>query len=103
MTPAENTSGELYVLWHARHLAVEEDGRIIHREPDGSLHLDEEEWRIIGIYSRRADAEKQKELSRFLPGFQDEPDCFEISPLVVDENAWEGGFFTEDPEGQQFD
>ncbi|MEU1275617.1 hypothetical protein [Streptomyces sp. NPDC005799] len=103
MTHEENSDSELYVLWHARHLAVEEEGRIIHRDPDGSLHLDEEEWRIIGIYARPADAEKQREVAKGLPGFRDEPDCFEISPVVVDEDLWREGFFTEFPAGRQHD
>lgn len=90
---------ETHVLWHVRHLAVEEDGRIIHHDADGSLHLDEEEWRILGIYSRRESAEAHLERARKLPGFCDEPDCFTISPLEIDEDLWTDGYFTERPDG----
>ncbi|MET8132969.1 hypothetical protein [Streptomyces sp. NPDC005251] len=99
MTHEQHSEGEFHLLWHARHLAVEEDGRIIHQDPDGSMHLDEEEWRVIGIYTTTAAAETQREASKDLPGFRREPDCFEISPLVLDEDLWTDGFVTEYPDG----
>ncbi|MFE0627577.1 hypothetical protein ACFW3D_11435 [Streptomyces sp. NPDC058864] len=99
MTDEHGPDGDLYVLWHARHLAVEQDERVIHLDADGTIHLDEEEWRIIGIYPDQAVAERQLEISRRLPGFQDEPDCFEIAPVTVDEDLWDQGFVTVCPEG----
>ncbi|MYX15558.1 hypothetical protein GTY67_19555 [Streptomyces sp. SID8374] len=92
---------EVFVLWHARHLVVDEDGRTTHRDPDGEMHVDEEEWRILGIFTDEAAAEARRGLSRELPGFRDEPDCFDISPLVLDEDMWTDGYFTEYPEGHQ--
>lgn len=77
---------EVFVLWHARHLVVEEGGRTIHRDLDGGMHLDEEEWRILGIYSDKGDAEAQLERSRHLQGFREERECFEIAPLALDED-----------------
>ncbi|WP_326791464.1 hypothetical protein OHA79_01985 [Streptomyces sp. NBC_00841] len=103
MKHEQHSEGEVHVLWHARHLAVEENGRIIHRDPDGIIHLDEEEWRIVGIYTTRSAAETQREASKDLRGFRCEPDCFEISPLVLDEDLWTDGFFTEYPDGLQQD
>ncbi|SEE57722.1 hypothetical protein SAMN05216489_07219 [Streptomyces sp. 3213] len=99
MTDEHEPDGDLYVLWHARHLAVEQDERVIHLDADGTIHLDEEEWRIIGIYPDQAVAERQREISRKLPGFRDEPDCFEIAPVTVDEDVWNEGFVTVYPEG----
>ncbi|WP_406003454.1 hypothetical protein [Streptomyces sp. NBC_00829] len=94
---------EVFILWHARHLILEEDGRTIHRDPDGEIHVDEEEWRIIGVYADRAAAEAQRETSMVLPGFRDEPVCFDISPLVIDQDEWVDGYFTEYPDGRQQD
>ncbi|MGW5093625.1 hypothetical protein ACWEQ1_00275 [Streptomyces nodosus] len=94
---------ELFVLWHARHLAVEEDGKAIHRDPDSSMHLDEEEWRILGICSDREMAEVWGQGAKQLPGFRDELDCFSISPLMLDEDLWTDGYFTEYPDGTQRD
>ncbi|MFE2540490.1 hypothetical protein [Actinacidiphila glaucinigra] len=103
MTDEHEPGSDLYALWHARHLAVEDDGRIIHLDADGTVHLDEEEWRIIGIYREQAAAEEQREISRKLPGFRDEPDCFEIVPVTVDEDLWNEGFVTVYPEGRRRD
>lgn len=103
MTHEKNSGGEVHVLWHARHLAMEENGLITHLDPDGAIHSDEEEWRIIGIYAAPADAEAQRESSRNLKGFRDESDCFEIAPLTLDEDLWNHGFFTEYPDGRQQD
>ncbi|WP_392958883.1 hypothetical protein [Streptomyces sp. LN245] len=103
MTLEQGTNGEVHVLWHARHLATEEDGRIIHQDPDGTVHLDEEEWRLVGVYTTEAAAETQREASKGLPGFRGEPGCFEISPLTLDEDLWTHGFVTEFPDGTHQD
>ncbi|MFD3409675.1 hypothetical protein [Streptomyces cyaneofuscatus] len=101
MTADRAAGDEVFVLWHARHLIVDEEGRTAHRDPDGEIHLDEEEWRILGIFTDEAAAEAQRGMSRKLPGFRDEPDCFDISPLVLDEDMWTDGYFTEYPRGHQ--
>ncbi|MFD5517444.1 hypothetical protein [Streptomyces sp. NPDC127066] len=103
MALEQHAKGVIPVLWHARHLAVEEDGRIVHRDPDGTLRLDEEKWRIIGLCTTEVSAEAQREASKDLPGFRDEPDCFEISSPTLDEDLWTEGFFTEFPDGMQRD
>ncbi|MEU8520515.1 hypothetical protein [Streptomyces sp. NBC_01216] len=103
MATGPDPSREVFVLWHARHLVFEEDGRTIHRDPDGGIHADEEEWRIVGVYADMAAAEVQREASILLPGFRDEPDCFEISPLLIDQDEWVDGYFTEYPDGRQQD
>ncbi|MFE9926490.1 hypothetical protein ACFYQA_34520 [Streptomyces sp. NPDC005774] len=103
MMTEHHSQPEVFVLWHARHLAVEEDGEAIHRDLDGGIHLDEEEWRILGIYSDREMAGVRGQDAKQLPGFRDEPDCFCISPLMLDEDLWTDGYFTEYPEGIQED
>ncbi|MGW4648360.1 hypothetical protein [Kitasatospora sp. NPDC004289] len=87
-------SREVYELWHLRHLAVEADGTVIHRDPDGYVHQDEDEWRLLGIYSSEAAAEARIAQARLLPGFRDEPDCFEVIPADVDHDTWTDGYFT---------
>ena len=90
---------ELYGLWHARHLVVEPDGGVIHRDPDGSLHLDEEEWRLLGVFSTEEAAKSQRERARELPGFRDEADCFDIAVLGLDHDLWTDGYVTAGPDG----
>ncbi|MER7756214.1 hypothetical protein [Kitasatospora sp. NPDC097643] len=85
---------QLYLLWHARHLVVEDDGSTRHRDPDGELHLDEEEWRLLGVFHDEATAAAHLATARTLPGFRDEPDCFRISPLLPDEDHWTEGYIT---------
>ncbi|MEV8100427.1 hypothetical protein [Kitasatospora sp. NPDC085879] len=89
-----------YLLWHARHLIEEDDGRIIHRDSDGSLHSDEEEWRLLGIYSTEQAAEAQLARARQLSGFSGEPDCFEIVPVELNQEMWLDGYFTYGPDGE---
>ncbi|AJF69538.1 hypothetical protein SVTN_04380 [Streptomyces vietnamensis] len=75
----------------------------MHRDPDGEMHLDEEEWRIVGVYADRAAAEARKEAVIRLPGFRDEPHCFDISPMVIDQDEWVDGYVTVYPDGRQQD
>ncbi|MFG3495040.1 hypothetical protein [Streptomyces sp. NPDC047928] len=103
MTADPRPGTELFVLWHARHLVREEDGRTIHRDADGAMHLDEEEWRILGVYTAKEAAQAQRDKASTLPGFRDEPECFDISPLVLDEDLWTDGYFTEYPDGSTQD
>lgn len=103
MTSEQPAPREVHVLWHARHLAMEDDGRIVHQDPDGSLHLDEEEWRILGVWTTEAAAEARRQASKGLPGFSGEPDCFDISSMTLDEDLWNHGYFTEWPDGTQED
>jgi hypothetical protein len=46
----------VYLLWHARHLVIEDDGSTVHTDPDGNPHLDEEEWRLLGVFRDEATA-----------------------------------------------
>lgn len=85
---------QVYLLWHARHLVLEEDGTTIHTDPDGTLYLDEEEWRVLGVFRDEATASAYLAVARELPGFRDEPDCFEIAPMLPDEDLWTNGYFT---------
>jgi hypothetical protein len=85
---------QVHLLWHARHLVLEDDGSTIHTDPDGSMHLDEEEWRLLGVFRDEATATAHLAAARELPGFRDEPDCFRISPMRPDEDQWTDGFVT---------
>ncbi|MFJ8042044.1 hypothetical protein ACIRBX_16235 [Kitasatospora sp. NPDC096147] len=92
--PEESADTTLYEVWHARHLAVEPDGTVIHHDPDGSLHTDQEEWRMLGLFSSEAAAEAWVTRARLLPGFREEPDCFVTHPVDPDQDSWTGGYFT---------
>jgi len=53
---------------------------------------DEDEVKVIGIYSSRREAETTIERYRGLPGFREYPDCFYIDEYEIDRNYWEEGF-----------
>ena len=101
MVDADPDEDLLYGLMHARHLAEEPDGSILHRDPDGSLHDDAQEWRLLGIFSSRAGAEARLAEARLLPGFDEDADCFEITVLGVDYDLWTGGYVTVPEGGEQ--
>jgi hypothetical protein len=67
----------VYPLWH---VYVRESG--------------EEEQKLIGIYSTRANAEAAIERLKDKPGFKDYPQCFEIFEHTLDRDGWTEGFFT---------
>ncbi|MEW2491313.1 hypothetical protein [Streptomyces sp. NPDC048411] len=103
MTSELEARENVFILWHARHLIEQEDGRTLHRDSDGEVRLDETEWRNLGVYPTESAAEAQEKVSMLLPGFRDEPDCFVITPMEVDTDDWIDGFFTEHADGRQED
>ncbi|MEU6969970.1 hypothetical protein AB0A71_19940 [Kitasatospora aureofaciens] len=76
---------QVYLLWHFRHLLVEEDGSTIHLDTEGNIYSDEEESRLLGFFRSEQDAVRCQEEARRLPGFREEPDCFAIYPQTLDD------------------
>jgi hypothetical protein len=83
-----------HVLWHIHHFEL--PAGISHREEDGQVvNLDENEDRkVIGVYSSKQLAGQAIERARLLDGFRDEPDCFIVAEYKVDEDKWTDGFVT---------
>ena len=46
----------------------------------------------LGVYSSDAAAQARIEPARTLPGFSDEPDCFQITLYTLDKDEWTEGF-----------
>jgi hypothetical protein len=44
------------------------------------------------IYLSRDRAEARISAARLLPGFRDEPDCFEVMKYVLDRDEWQEGY-----------
>jgi homoserine kinase type II len=55
---------------------------------------DDEDEKIIGIYSTKENAEKtiEKYKKKDLPGFKDYPDSFYIDEYELDKDHWTEGF-----------
>jgi hypothetical protein len=85
---------DVYLLWHISHALRDE------RCPqalggNGAPVCDEragDDAKLLGVYSSEATARTRIESARLLPGFRDEPDCFQISPYTIDKHEWPGGF-----------
>ena len=59
-----------------------------------ALGDDEEDVKVIGIYSTRQRADEAVERMHALPGFKDAPDGFCIDRYHLDEDQWTEGYVT---------
>lgn len=85
----------VYLLWHVHHFAPDESGVVRHFEnADDYWDEDEDNIKLLGVYSSREAAERRIGEARTLPGFRDEPHCFHISPYELDRDEWTTGYFT---------
>ena len=71
---------KVYLLWHVNHI-----------EPDN------DDEKLIGVYSSRANAVRAKKRTVKLPGFRKSPRGFQISPYEIDKDHWKEGFITVRP------
>ena len=70
----------VYLLWHVR--------------PAFHEHGDEEDAKLLGVFSSEQTAKDWQDDARVLPGFRDFPDDFVIDPYELDQRKWSGGFET---------
>ncbi|WP_066944083.1 DUF7336 domain-containing protein [Microtetraspora fusca] len=95
---------KVYLLWHIHHFNTDEDGNVQHFEEDGRpiTYLDDEDdFKILGVYSSEGLARARIERARTLPGFKDEPDCFDVAEYDVDKDLWTSGYVTISTEHDQ--
>ncbi|MEC3917698.1 DUF7336 domain-containing protein [Nocardia sp. CDC160] len=88
---------DVYLLWHIHHARPSDGSPVRHVDEDGDLEWDEQEGdqiKLLGVYSTEQLAEERIRTARSLPGFRDEPDCFQIARSVVDKDEWTSGYFT---------
>jgi hypothetical protein len=81
----------VYLLYHVSHKARDDAGQIRHRWPENELSVAEDEGddvKLLGVYSSQARAEQRRSGARKLPGFRDEPECFQISAYKIDHDEW---------------
>ena len=94
MTQPDIASATVYLLWHISHLNRDP---VVHRDADGELLIEEDigdDAKLLGCYSSLERAEARIAAAVAWPGFREEPDCFDISRMVVDHDYWEEGFVT---------
>jgi hypothetical protein len=67
---------KVYLLWHVHQVGDDEDSK------------------LLGVYSTEQLAVQRIERSRTKPGFAAHPDGFVISPYELDQDTWTEGFVT---------
>lgn len=70
----------VYILWHTH-----------------EFNEDEEDSKLIGVYSSESIARDRIAKYKTLPGFSQYPDGFDIVRYEIDADHWREGFFTEAP------
>jgi hypothetical protein len=69
------TEKTAFLLWHVREL------------PE-----DEEDVKLLGVFSNALKAEQARDKAMGLPGFSDHPDGFSINEYRIDDAQWIEGF-----------
>ena len=68
----------IFILWHAH-----------------ELNDDEEDSKLLGVYSSEALAKNKINEYKNLPGFRDHPRGFEVVKYEIDIDHWQEGFVTD--------
>lgn len=67
------------------------------------LSQEQEDVKLIGVYSTQGEAEAAQARARQRPGFADHPDSFFIQAYELDRDHWEEGFEAETLEAEDAD
>jgi hypothetical protein len=84
----------VFLLWHISHAVRVGACGPQHLDDNGNPLCDEQagdDVKLLGVYSSEIAAQTRIESARRLPGFSDEPDCFQVSPYTVDKDEWTAG------------
>jgi hypothetical protein len=68
---------QVYLLWHVH-----------------ELDADQDDEKLIGVYSSEGAANEALERAKHLPGFCDLPEGFLIALYTLDEDHWREGYVT---------
>jgi len=72
---------EVWLLWHTHTVGEEDDEK------------------LIGVYSTQQSAELAQRRATQLPGFREVPEGFGIDSYIVDQDRWTKGFVRLTPDG----
>jgi hypothetical protein len=60
-----------------------------------SVGEEDQDTKLIGVYTSEQRAQEAAARARILPGFRDTPDAFFIDRYILDEDYWAEGFMSE--------
>lgn len=86
---------DVFLLHHISHARSLDGSPTRHVDEDGDLVCDEQagdDVKLLGVYSAMRRAQDRIREARDLPGFRDEPECFQIGKYQVDADEWPEGY-----------
>ncbi len=84
---------DVFLLWHISHARrANVSSTSTMTEALGATSKAGDDAKLLGVYSSDAAAQARIESARTLPGFSDEPDCFQITLYTFDKDEWTEGF-----------
>ena len=89
---------DVFLLWHISH-ALRDKATPHHFDEEGDPLCDGQagdDVKLLGVYSTAAAAQARIDSARTLPGFNDEPDCFQVVRYTLDKDEWAEGFVIAD-------
>ena len=87
----------VFLLWHISHAPRENTPLARHLDENGDPLCDEQagdDVKLLGVYPSETAARSRIESARKLPGFSDEPDCFQTTQYTVGKDEWVHGYIT---------
>ena len=96
---AMSDGAKVFLLFHWRftsvdpHSAAQEADRLGRSLDD----TEEQDVKLLGVYSSRAAAEARIERACQTPGFREHPNTFHIDAYVIDRDEWSSGFGPAEP------
>lgn len=95
--PEERPQAQVFLLWHISHAPRKNMPVTRHLDEDGDPLCDEQAGdnvKLLGVYPSETAARARIETARKLPGFSDEPDCFQTTQYTVGKDEWVHGYIT---------
>jgi hypothetical protein len=89
---------DVHLLYHISH-QLRDEPCPQHLDEDGDPLCDEQAGdvvKLLGVYSSEAAARARIDSARLLPGFRDEPECFQLVRYKLDKHEWTEGFVITD-------
>lgn len=85
---------DVFLLQHVAHFLASDEEPGEHRDDTGDVTFEpgRDDFKVLGVFTSRASAQRAIERARSLPGFQDEPNCFIVDEYTLDELEWATGF-----------
>ena len=96
---------DVFLLWHVSHALRSESAAVEHLDEHGTPLCDEragDDVKLLGVYSSSDQARARITTARLLPGFREEPDCFQVAAYSLNRDEWRAGFVAASDESERY-